>query len=120
MGNSCTKSFQIQIMDKNRNPLPFGTRLYVGGNTNTVTYAVAGSGTPGTFPSLIISPLTVPNTNRLGGSVHTVTVTGLSCAAVPNWQGSFDLQAVSGPNPDSSRYGTPGSNTYSSSIITVH
>lgn len=120
MGTSCTKSFQIQIMDKNGNPLPFGTRLYVGGNTNTVTYAVAGSATAGTFPSLTISPLTVPNTNRLGGSVHTVTITGSSCAAAPNWQGSFDLQAVSGPNPDSSRYGTPGSNTYSDRTITVH
>jgi hypothetical protein len=115
MGTSCSKSFDVQIMDKNRNPLPFGTRLYVGGNTNTITY-VSG-GTTGTFPTLTISPLTVPNTNRANGSRHTITVTG-SCTTA-TWAGFFDLQAVSGPNPDSPRYGSPGSNTYSTIMIQV-
>ncbi|MEI6358527.1 MAG: hypothetical protein WCP53_15715 [Verrucomicrobiota bacterium] len=120
MGNTCTKSFDVQIADKNRNPLPFGTRLYVGGSTNTLSYSYTGSAGTSTYNTLTITPLTVPNTNRLGGSVHTVSITGLSCTATPGWSGTFDLQAVSGPNPDSLRYGTPGSNTYSSSMVTVH
>lgn len=99
-GTTCSREFRIQLMDRNGNPMPVGTELLV--NSNSVFYKdsagvdqLASVATP--------APSIVPNTSRVGGTLHTVTLSGTNCAAAPGWSGSFVLRTKTTPNPDSKR-----------------
>ena len=90
MGSSCTASFSRMLMDLNGNPMPAGTTVDIA--NNNVYYQIDGGGI--SFVTVSIDNGTpVLNTNNLGGTPITITVSG-SCSGSPVLQypqGSVDI-----------------------------
>jgi hypothetical protein len=90
MASSCSRSFNLTLTDVNGNPMPAGTT--VGIANNNVYYQTAGNA-PGTATVSIDNGTPVLNTNNLGGTPITLTVSG-SCSGSPVLQypqGSVDV-----------------------------
>jgi hypothetical protein len=110
MGSSCSASFILTLKDVNGNPMPAGTT--VGIDNNYVYYKVDGWET-GTATVSIDNGTPVLNTNNLGGTPITVTVSGgTNCSGYPVLQypqGSVDVVVTTpyDPNHDSTKTTIP-------------
>jgi len=74
MGGHCLRTFIINLYDVNGNPMPGGTTLALENNNITFKATTGVETTLGTATVAIGSP--VPNTNALGGTNHSFTVSG--------------------------------------------
>jgi hypothetical protein len=91
MGSSCTQSISRMLMDVNGNPMPAGTTVTIANNN---VYHDEEGYEPGTA-DVRVTGTPVINTNNLGGTPITITVSGGTyCSSFPVLQypqGSVDI-----------------------------
>ncbi|MBP9218151.1 MAG: hypothetical protein KBD39_07140 [Sterolibacterium sp.] len=94
MGNSCRRTFSLDVRDMNNNPMPVGTTISTA--NEYVIYQALSTGEM-TAATITINNSTVPDTTNVGGTTHSFTIDGgtKECPGGVDRtypQGSFDLK----------------------------